>query len=285
MIRIIVKITIAILLLISSFIVNAQEFQGKAVYQTKIKMGDDFNKRMDSSKMSDDRKAFMKKMIKKRMEKVYELDFTKTNSIFKEQKSLEAPSENTRFNRSANDVLFKDVKNNTFVNKKETFGKVFLITDSITDLTWKLEKETKMIGNYLCLKATTEKVVHNNMSRFRRFSKKSKDTKADSTKVELPKKTKITAWYSPEIPVSNGPKEYGGLPGLILQLDAGNLQMLCTKIVLNPKEKAEIIEPTKGKKITQKEYDKVVEEKVKEMRARYKNNRKKGGSSRRHGRF
>ena len=58
--------------------------------------------------------------------------------------------------------------------------------------------------------------------------------------------------------------------------------MLCTKIVLNPKEKAEITAPTKGKKITQKEYDKVVAKKVKEMRTRYKNNRKKGKRSHHH---
>jgi len=85
MIRIIVKITIAILLLISSFIVKAQEFQGKAVYQTKIKMGDDFKKRMDSSKMSDDRKAFMMEMIKKRVliaqQMIYYLKILKTKPL------------------------------------------------------------------------------------------------------------------------------------------------------------------------------------------------------------
>jgi len=279
MIRIIIRITIGMLLFVTSM-VHAQSFQGKAVYQTKIKLGDDFKKRMDSSKLPEDRKAFMMQMIKKRMEKVYELDFNKTNSIFKEQKSLAAPSENARFNRSSNDVLFKDIKNNNFVNKKETFGKIFLITDSIESIDWKLEKETKMIGKYLCLKATAEKVLDNSMSRFRRFAKKT--AKTDSTKVEKPKKTKIIAWYAPEIPVANGPKKYGGLPGLILQVDAGNMQMLCTKIVLNPKEKEEITAPTKGKKITQAAYDKVVEKKVKEMRERFKSTRKKGGSNGRH---
>ena len=191
MIRIIIKLALGFLILISSFFVNAQEFQGKAIYQTKIKMGSDFKKRMDSSKMPEDRKAFIKQMIKKRMEKVYELNFTKTKSTFKEQKGLVAPSENERFNRSTNDLLFKNIKNSTFVNKKETFGKVFLIIDSITKYDWKLEKETKMIGNHLCLKATTEAVVKNRMSRFRRFSKKAKNKKPILPKLKHLKKQKL----------------------------------------------------------------------------------------------
>ena len=276
MIRIIIKITLGFLLLISSFIVKAQNFQGKAIYQTKMQMSADFKKRMDTTKMPDDRKAFFMKMIKKRMERVYELDFNAKASIYKEEKSLVAPSENERFNRSSNDVLFMDVKNHSFVNKKETFGKVFLVKDSLSTFDWKLEKETKMIGKYLCLKATTEKVVKNRMSRFRRFSKKEK---TDSTKVKTPKKTKITAWYAPEIPVANGPKDFYGLPGLILQVDAGNMQYLCTKIVLNPKDKIEITAPKKGKEISQDKYDEVVAKKVKEMREMYRNKRKKGGSS------
>ena len=136
-----------------------------------------------------------------------------------------------------------------------------------------------MIGNYLCLKGTTEKDIKNRISRFRRFSKK-------DTKNKVTKKTKIIAWYTPEIPVSNGPKDFQGLPGLILQIDAGNTQYLCTKIVLNPKEKIEIIPPNKGKVITQKKYDNVVVEKSKEMRERYKNKRKKrSNNSRKHRSF
>ena len=48
----------------------------------------------------------------------------------------------------------------------------------------------------------------------------------------------ITAWYTPQIPVSHGPAEYGGLPGLILELitamvcaQPGNYIKLINKIV------------------------------------------------------
>ena len=277
MIKIIIKFTLSILILISSFVVKAQDFQGKAIYQTKIKMGDDIKKRMDSSKMPEERKAFMMKMIKKRMEKVYELDFNKTTSTYKEQKSLVAPSENERFNRSSNDILFKNIKIKTFIDKKETFGKIFLIKDNLKKYDWKLEKETKMIGNYLCLKATTIKELEEN--RFsRRFSRKA-NKESDSTTSKQPKMVTVTAWYTPEIPVSNGPKKYNDLPGLILEINEGNTQILCTKIILNPKDKVDIAAPTKGKEITQKEYDVIMEKKIKEMRENFKSNRKKGSNS------
>jgi len=281
MIRIILKLTIALIVLVST-LANAQDFQGKATYQTKIKIDETIKKRMDSSKMSDDRKAFFMKMMKKRMERVYELDFNKTESIYKEDKKLEAPSETSRFNRSTNDVLYKNTKENTFKNKKESFGKIFLITDDLSAYDWKLGKESKMIGKHLCFKATAEKEVKNDMARFKRFAKKEKETKKDSLAIKKSKLTKITAWYTPEIPINHGPADYYGLPGLILEVSAGNYQILCTKIVLNPKEKTVITAPTKGKEISQKEYDTLMEKKMKEMREQYQNNRKKGGSSRRH---
>ena len=271
-----IKLVIGLLSIIYSISVSSQEFQGKAVYQTKVKMSKEFQQRIDSSKrIPEDRKAFFMKMMKKRMEKVYELNFTKTISVFKEQKELGTPSESTRFNKSANDIFFKDIKNKKIINKKETFGKIFLIKDTLAVYNWKLEKETKMIGKHFCLKATTQVAKKN--TRFMRFSKKSEE---DSTKIKQPKMMEVTAWYTPEIPVNNGPKEYHGLPGLILEVNAGQLQILCTKIVLNTKEK-EITPPTKGTVITQKEYDKIMTKKMEEMRERFKNNRKKGKTSHR----
>ena len=78
--------------------------------------------------------------------------------------------------------------------------------------------------------------------------------------------TEIEAWYSPEIPVSHGPLEYWGLPGLILEVSAGNTTMLCSKIVMNPEEKEEIKAPKKGEEITKKAYQETIMEKMIEFR-------------------
>jgi GLPGLI family protein len=78
--------------------------------------------------------------------------------------------------------------------------------------------------------------------------------------------TTIEAWYTLQIPVSNGPAEYWGLPGLILEVSAGDTTMLCSKIILNPKDKVAIVAPDKGKEITKNDYQKTIQEKMLEMR-------------------
>ena len=83
--------------------------------------------------------------------------------------------------------------------------------------------------------------------------------------IDLPKEITITAWYTPEIPVSQGPEAYWGLPGLILEVNDGKTTILCSKVVMNVKEKAEIKQPNNGKVVSQKEYDEIVTKKMKEM--------------------
>jgi GLPGLI family protein len=99
---------------------------------------------------------------------------------------------------------------------------------------------------------------------------------------EKPKTTKetitITAWYAPEIAVNNGPEMYWGLPGLILEVNDGSQTIICSKIVLNPKNKIAIKEPTKGKKVNQKKFEEIMDKKSKEMMERYRGNGRENGS-------
>ena len=78
--------------------------------------------------------------------------------------------------------------------------------------------------------------------------------------------TQIEAWYTPQIPVGHGPGEFWGLPGLILEVSAGNTIMLCSKIVMNPQEKIKIEAPDKGKVITKVAYQTTIRNKMREMR-------------------
>ena len=101
------------------------------------------------------------------------------------------------------------------------------------------------------------------------------DTTATSSKEEV-----IIAWYTPQIPVSQGPDEYWGLPGLILEVSAGRTVILCNKIVINPKEGLAIEKPKKGDEVSREEYQEIVVEKTKEMAERFGNGRRRGSGGR-----
>ncbi|WP_299889027.1 GLPGLI family protein [uncultured Lacinutrix sp.] len=94
--------------------------------------------------------------------------------------------------------------------------------------------------------------------------------------IETPKEVEVVAWYTMQIPVNQGPGEYWGLPGLILEVNSGKTTILCSKIVMNPDEKEEIKRPAKGKEVTRKEYNEIIKKKMEEMREMY-GGRNRGG--------
>ncbi len=287
------KIIVLLTVLYTSFVTFAQDFQGVAIYESKTSTAD-FKSRMDSNK---DVTPEMRKMFEERMksmfEKTFVLNFDKNTSIYKEEEKLEAPGTQNNGMRVMNSFMggggthFKNIKDKTFAIDKEMMGKEFLIQDSLPKITWKLEQETKEIGGYLCFKATAKQKA--SQSDFRNFKMKKEEDKkkASSTEKsktnmmnegEIPKEIEIIAWYTPEIPVSNGPENYQGLPGLILEVSAGKTTLLCSKITLNLKDKKEIKAPTKGKVVTEKEYDEIVSKKMEEFRQMNQNqNRGSGG--------
>jgi GLPGLI family protein len=272
------KITPVILFLIVTSI-SAQDFQGQAVYQTKSTLDMDFA----GSGIPADRIEMIKERMKSQLEKTYILSFNKTASIYKEEEKLDQSAGGRggmRFmmiGRGASGNYYKNTQTKTSSKESEFSGKNFLIKDDLVSYEWKMEQETKMIGQNLCFKATTviEMPERSTNFRFGRGNNNEEDEKEN----EEPKTEQVivTAWYTLDIPVSQGPGDYWGLPGLILEVGYGNTNILCTKIVMNPKDKIEIKEPEKGKKVSQKEYDEIIKEKMKEMRERMRNERQKGG--------
>ncbi|OSY86880.1 ribonuclease Z [Tenacibaculum holothuriorum] len=274
------------LLCISSLTISAQkDFQGKAIYQSKTKMNMDFGNRQ----MSEEQKKRIEQRMKSFSERIYILSFNTTESLYKEEERLGAPTgqREGRFQSMmssfSNGVQYKNVKEKELLESKEFFGKKFLIEEKLETPKWEMTGETKQIGQYTCLKATIVKSIDD--VAFRRFRPRRKGNNEEKKEQssETKKEVTVTAWYTPQIPVSNGPGEYGGLPGLILEVNAGRTTILCSEIVLNPSEKQEIKKPTKGKKVTREEYDKIAKKKMEEMREMFQ--RRRGGNGRGRGRF
>jgi len=291
-----IKLIISCLALFISVVASAQDFQGEAYYFSKTTIDmENFGGR----EMSPDMKAQIAERMKSMFEKTYVLVFNREESSYNEEEKLEAPGRGGGFGGMMGSFTagpqYKNIKEQKLIQEQEFFGKQFLINDELPKLEWKMGTETKQIGQYTCFKATAIKKVDEMDFRSMRGRNRGDDEKkegeesADSTKtndpmdeIEVPKEIEITAWYTPQIPVNQGPGEYWGLPGLILEVSADRTTILCSKIVLNPAEKEAIKMPTKGKPVTRQEYNDIMKQKMEEMREMY-GGRNRGGRFRRGG--
>lgn len=281
--------------------IQAQDFQGKAVYMSKTKI--EFN--LEGRNIPAAQREMIEKRMKEFSEKTFELDFDRTGSIYQEQAKLETPGAGggggfrMAFAGGGGGIYYKNIQEKGFKNQTELFGKIFLISDSLNQWDWKLGSETKKIGNYTCYKATAiRKRDTTMMERFRRMARRGRrgqgqnaaqkdSVQKDSTdnnsllsRIEKePTEDTITAWFTPEIPVSQGPGPYWGLPGLILEVSDGRTALLCTKITLNPEDKKAIAAPKKGKVVTQEEYNEIMADKMEEMSERFRGGNRRGGNT------
>mgnify|MGYP000489120037 FL=1 len=252
----------------------AQDFSGRATYKTHRKSSFELDSTTIAANpgIQEQMEAQMRKMF----QKTFTLDFTKSESMYKEEQELDAPkgpSANggvmvmVMGGDGSSDILYKNISENRMANKTELMGKVFLIKDNLEAYDWKLTGEAKNIGNYTCYKAV--------------YEKEEEDIQIDMIDGEVKeekvtKKRTLVVWYTTDVPVSNGPNNYGGLPGLILEVNDGDLTIVCSEIILNPKEVKEIKEPIKGKIVTRKKFAEISLEKTKEMMNRYRSRDGKG---------
>lgn len=247
---------------------KAQDFQGKAYYFSKSKM--DLGRW--GARLSEAQKKQVAARMKNRLEKTYVLTFNKTESFFKEDEKLDAMSGATDSwgKNFAQGNQYKNVKDNKLVQSQEFYGKKFLVKDKLQKIDWKMGSETKQIGNYTCFKAMA--LIPSDELNWYNFSwdmMRKNTPQTDSTgAVKEPeiKMTQVEAWYTLQVPVGHGPSEFWGLPGLILEVSAGDTTMLCSKIVINPKETLEIEAPKRGEEINKVDYQATLIEKMKDFR-------------------
>ncbi len=253
------------LLLVSKL--EAQEFQGVATYKSHRKV----DLKMGNDKMDDAQQKMIQEQLRKQFQREYTLEFNKYESVYKQEAKLDtpqAPSSGISIKVvQGDDIMYKNVKEQRYTNKTEIYGKLFLIKDSLTSRKWQLVNETKNIGEYTCYKAIFED----------EYTTRTLTEEGEFTTVTKPRTT--TVWYTPQIPVSNGPSNYFGLPGLVLEVNDGKLTLVCTKIVLNPEEAIEIVEPKKGKEVSQEEFDAIRDKKNEEMLEQFRSTSRenKGG--------
>lgn len=138
------------------------------------------------------------------------------------------------------DKVYRNLKENKKIEQRDFMSRMFLIESDAGKTEWKLTGGQKTVLNFPCQEAVREE-----------------DGK------------KIRAWFTPAIPVSTGPRSYGNLPGMILSVDVndGEQTITATSVELASVDKEQLAKPKKGKKVTEAEYKKIVDEKMKETGA------------------
>lgn len=263
------KRSLILFIMLTPILLLSQDFQGKAYYFSKSTM----ELGSFGATMSEAQKKQIQERLKNRLEKTYILTFNKEESVFKEDEKIDAVSGATDSwgKNFTPGEQYKNIKTKALLQKQEFYGKQFLVKDKLLSIDWQMSTETKQIGKYMCFKATAS-VPSSELSwydfswdslRANTTAKKSDSIKEEPIEVKM---TNVVAWYSPQIPLSQGPLEYWGLPGLILEVNVGNTTMLCSKIVMNPGEKDKIKAPDKGKIVTKTEYQEIISGKMQEMR-------------------
>lgn len=262
-----------LILLCISTLSLAQDFQGKAIYKTASKM----DIKWEGAGMDPAMQKQMQDMMTKQSQKEFTLAFDAYNSLYTLNESLEASGPQgggimiVGFSAGGSDEIYKNTKAKTYSSGKDLFGKPFVVKGELESIDWKLTKETKQIGQYTCYKATYEREQKS-------FSSFMMDNEEKGKADTLTTIINVEAWYTPEIPVAHGPQMYWGLPGLVMEVKDGGRTIICTEVTLNSKDKLEIKEPTKGKVIDEKSFEKLMNEKMEEMNKMNSGGKKKGNA-------
>lgn len=235
---------LSILVLLFNYLTcYAQKKSGMATYEVIIESNEKVNKSIISAN-SDSKKLFDFKNVNPT---TYSLEFNDSISLF--QISTKLANDNNELNSRISSILSGSNKK-YLINRKmslvkkqvDVSGSKIIIVDNKPHK-WKLLNDTYSIDGKTYLKA--EAVV--------------KEMRTNGKLVDV----LVTAWYDPNIPLSLGPYNYYGLPGMIVKLSEKNKIITLKSITFKSRGK-KLSEFKKGTIMTESEYNSYMKKKVME---------------------
>ena len=185
-----------------------------------------------------------KKLIPQFKTSYFDLFFTEDKSVYRPGKEVDDQKSGFFESPAGENIVYKDLKQQTVISQKQIFESQFLVTDSIRSLEWKILPETRTIAGFNCHKA---------VSRI-----------CDSVVV--------VAFYTDEIILSSGPESFSGLPGMILELAIPRLYTTWTATKLEDltsSDEKKMVPPSKGKKANEKEMMEKIKDGIKNWGDKY----------------
>ncbi len=163
-----------------------------------------------------------KKSMPKFKTTYFDLLFTTNKTLYKpgrenadNNKLWEQPAEQN--------VVYSDLENEKSTSQKKVFEQLFLVQDSTRKIKWKITDETRTIAGFSCRRANA--IIMDSIY--------------------------VVAFYTDEIIAPGGPESFSGLPGMILgvALPHQHVTWFATKVQTMPVTAAQLVAPTKGKKV------------------------------------
>ncbi|MCM4173959.1 GLPGLI family protein [Arenibacter sp. TNZ] len=239
------QIIVVLALLLSFNFAYTQILKGKVTYQATLNNDDFYNRLIKDTIMTQTRKKLHLETISSTYPSKFHLMINGNEALYQAEYD---PATKVRIGYKPNRTDRVAQHENIYYSDLETNEKFYEsfwtkgVLVNLNEIDWTLTQETKKIGVYICYKATA--IISSEQLFGMNFM------------------SPIIAWYTPQIPVSFGIKEFAGLPGLTLELLAdyenGKVFYTATKIELNPEEEINIKKP-KGKKVSEQEYIALIE--------------------------
>jgi GLPGLI family protein len=242
---------------------TAQMKEGKISYERKINM----HRNLPDPQM--------KSMVPEFRTDKFELIFNESVSLFRSVVDDEAPDPFANAGggggggmrmafRMPTANTYTDLAKQTQYEERAFFEKEFLIIDSLKQYKCKLSEETKTIAKQLCKKATT--MITSPQMRMRVSIGGGNNTDTTANTPRAPKETELVVWYAENIPVSFGPDNYSGLPGVIMEIDQDNGATVTTAVEVSAKyPKKELVAPTKGDKMNRAQFQENMQKLMQDM--------------------
>jgi GLPGLI family protein len=232
---------IVLFLALAPWTLFAQNTSGIITYQETVKM------QINVEGMTEE----VRKMIPSEQKFSKMLIFNENAALYKDVEQNEESNDVQGTAAGGAEIHFKmarpmsryyfDMENGKTIDNFEFFGRTFLIEEEMGLKKWKLTGDQKELLGYKCQKAVLQDTLR-----------------------------KVEAWFTPQIPVAVGPGEFADLPGMVLEVSVGGQRarsVVATKVELKTPEKDALEKPTKGKSVTREEFNKIRDEKMKEMNA------------------
>jgi GLPGLI family protein len=153
----------------------------------------------------------------------YELRFNASRSVYKLDKENTENKYMWGLKPNESDNSISDFSNQTSSIQREIFENTYLIKDSLRNLEWRITQETREIAGFECKKAVSK----------------------------ICDSVVVVAFYTDQIPVSAGPENFGGLPGMIMGLAIPRMYTtwFAIKLELSEPSLQQLNPVQKGKKV------------------------------------